>query len=89
MNNSNETLLREVLEKAKQLSPIDRADLIERIFGTFESVDQAKIDQAWVSESEDRLKAYRSGEIDADPIDQVIHCRAESSPKPSRFSTTL
>lgn len=72
MNDSNERLLREVLEKAKQLSPMDRADLIERIFGTFESAGQAKIDEAWAVESEDRLKAYLSGEVEAEPLDQVL-----------------
>lgn len=73
MSNSDEQeRLRQILESAKALSPVDRSDLLERIFGTFDSSDQSEIDQKWAVESESRLEAYRAGHLDAEPVDQVM-----------------
>ncbi|MCI5066473.1 addiction module protein [bacterium] len=78
MSDSEEQRLRQIFENAKALSPIDRADLLERIFGTFDSTGQSEIDQKWAQESEERLGAYRSGLLDAEPVEQVLK-RIDSS----------
>ncbi len=72
MSDSERQKLIEIFELAKRLSPVDRADLLERLHGTFESAEQAMVDQAWIVEAEERLKAYRTGELGSQPIEQVM-----------------
>lgn len=78
MSDTKEQSLKQIFENAKALSPIDRADLLERIFGTFDSAGQSEVDEKWAQESESRLAAYRAGELDAEPIEQVLK-RIDSS----------
>ena len=63
--------VRQILEEAKRLEPIQRAELLEQLFSTFEAVDPS-IDAAWAVEAEERLGAYRAGEIEAAPFDEVL-----------------
>lgn len=72
MSNDDKQQLREIFERARKLPPVDRADLLEQIFETFDSSGQFEIDQQWASESEERLKAYRSGDLKSEPADQVM-----------------
>jgi len=73
MADSDQDKLKGILQSAKALSPIDRAELLERLYGTFESSDQIEIDQKWASEAEQRLEAYRSGQLDAEPVEQALN----------------
>ena len=52
-------------EAALKLSAYEKAQLIDALWQTLDSADQAAIDNAWVEESKDRLKAYRQGELEA------------------------
>ncbi len=62
----------EILEKAKQLSPKERADLMERLYSLFDDGSSPEIDAAWAEEAEDRVKAYHNGEIGAHSAEEVF-----------------
>ncbi|QQE67169.1 hypothetical protein GFS31_38810 [Leptolyngbya sp. BL0902] len=54
-----------LIEEALKLSPFERAQLIDALWQSLDSSDQGAIDQAWLEESQDRLRAYRQGDIEA------------------------
>lgn len=60
MANTAETLN----QPAAQLSPAERMEWVERILDTLDMPDPA-LDAIWAREAEDRLAAYRRGEIRA------------------------
>jgi putative addiction module component (TIGR02574 family) len=59
------------LAQALKLSANDRAALVESLILSLEKPD-ASLDAAWLKEAEDRLAAYRSGELAAVDADQVF-----------------
>ena len=52
-----------VLLDALKLSPIERAELIEKLLASFSFPDRKAIDELWAAEAEDRIDAYERGEI--------------------------
>ena len=62
----------EVLNKALALSPIDRAELIERLLGSLESTSDTTIDSLWAEEAEARIEAYDRNEITSIPVKEVF-----------------
>jgi putative addiction module component (TIGR02574 family) len=60
-----------ILAQALKLSANDRAALVESLILSLEKPD-ASLDAAWLKEAEDRLAAYRSGELAATDADQVF-----------------
>jgi putative addiction module component (TIGR02574 family) len=60
-----------ILAQALKLSANDRAALVESLILSLEKPD-ASLDAAWLKEAEDRLAAYRSGELAAMDADQVF-----------------
>ncbi len=52
-----------VLLEAMKLSPLERAELIEKLLASFSFPDRAAIDERWATETEDRIDAYERGEI--------------------------
>ena len=67
MSASAETLLRQAL----QLPPIDRAALVESLITSLDKPDP-ELDALWLKEAEDRMAAYRAGEIEAIDADEVF-----------------
>ena len=61
-----------VLEKALDLPPIERAELVENILASFNFPARAEIDAAWAQEAEDRIDAYDRGDIAAIPAAKVF-----------------
>lgn len=63
-------------EQARQLTPEERIELVEDILRSLDlrSLDEPdpKIDELWATEARDRLEAYRRGEIEAIPLEEVI-----------------
>jgi len=58
-------------EQAARLPPAERMELVERILDTL--IDPApELDALWAAEAEDRLSAYRRGEIRALPLAEVL-----------------
>ena len=57
--------------QAVQLPPEERMALVERILDSLDEPD-ASLDALWAKEADDRLAAYRRGEIRAVALSDVI-----------------
>jgi putative addiction module component (TIGR02574 family) len=55
----------QVLEKALALPPDERAELAGQLLSSLDAERQAKIDELWTEEAEDRIDAFERGEIRA------------------------
>ncbi len=62
-----------VMETALGLSPEDRAELIERLFFSFDKAVEHPEDEAWKVEIESRIEAYNAGEIKASSADEIFN----------------
>jgi putative addiction module component (TIGR02574 family) len=51
--------------EALKLPPLERAQIIEALWRSFDPADQDAVDRAWLLESQDRLAAFRSGQLTA------------------------
>lgn len=58
-------------ERARALPPAERLELVDNILGSLDETDPA-LDKLWAREAEDRLAAWRRGEIRAIPLDEVL-----------------
>lgn len=67
MNPTTETLS----AQAVQLPPEERMALVERILDSLDEPDST-LDALWAKEADDRLTAYRRGEIRAVALSDVI-----------------
>lgn len=65
-------VLESVFREALQLDPIDRAELLNRLFFSFAPVENEKTDAKWRKEVEDRVTAYDAGKISADTAENVF-----------------
>jgi putative addiction module component (TIGR02574 family) len=61
-----------MLEEAKKLPPIERAELIEGLLDSFNLEQRKRIDEAWAREAESRIDAYEDGRIEEVPISKVF-----------------
>ncbi|MBU0567547.1 addiction module protein [bacterium] len=61
-----------VFQEALQLNPIDRAELIDRLFFSFAPSLSDDIDAKWCEEVEDRITAFEAGKIPADTAENVF-----------------
>ena len=50
-------------KEALKLSAVERAHLIDELWRSLDPADQIAVDRAWLEESRDRLKAFRSGKL--------------------------
>lgn len=62
----------EVLSEALDLSPVERAELVEQILASFDFPSREETDALWAAESEDRIDAYNQGKIKATPAHKVL-----------------
>lgn len=60
-----------LLEEAKSLPPTEQVELVEALLNELDKPDAA-VDAAWTQEAQDRLAAYRRGEIRAIPLEDVL-----------------
>ncbi|MEO5354077.1 MAG: addiction module protein [Magnetococcus sp. XQGC-1] len=58
-------------EQACKLSPSARMELVDAILSSLDEPDQ-EMDRLWSQEAEERLVAYRRGEMKAIPLDEVL-----------------
>lgn len=61
-----------VYNQALELSPIERADLIERLLSSFDFPERKKIDSLWAGEAENRIDAFERGELQSKSAKQVF-----------------
>ncbi len=57
--------------QAVQLTPAERMEVVERILDSLDQPDTT-FDSLWAKEADDRLAAYRRGEIRALALSEVI-----------------
>lgn len=62
----------QILSKAIDLPPIERAQLIEDLFETFSLNRKKEMDKIWADEAERRMKAHDEGKIDAIKSEDVF-----------------
>jgi putative addiction module component (TIGR02574 family) len=58
--------------EALKLPAWERAQIIDALWRSLDSGEQAAIDQAWVAESRDRLEACRAGKLKALDGEQAL-----------------
>ncbi len=61
----------ELLEKALKLKPAEKFILVEGILRSLDEPDSA-IDQIWADEAVKRLKAYREGNLEGIPMEEIF-----------------
>jgi putative addiction module component (TIGR02574 family) len=54
---------RDVFKTALNLPPVERAELIEKLFQSFDFSENKRINGLWSKESEDRIDAYENGKM--------------------------
>ena len=62
----------EILAEALNLSPTERAELIEELLSSFGSSERERLDDLWSEECESRIDAYDRGELKAAPLQSVF-----------------
>lgn len=68
-----------VSAQAVKLPPAERMQVVERILDSLDEPD-ATLDAAWAAEAQDRLGAYRRGEVKAVALSEVI-AKYQATPK--------
>lgn len=67
-----------LLDEALKLPANDRAALVDTLISSLDKPDPT-LDAEWLKEAEDRLSAYRAGEIAAVDVDDVFRGLGEHS----------
>jgi len=62
---------KDVLEEALKLKPDERFIVIEGIIKSLDEPDSS-LDNIWADEAEKRLKAYRAGNLEGVPMEEIF-----------------
>ncbi|MGK0298349.1 MAG: putative addiction module component (TIGR02574 family) [Gammaproteobacteria bacterium] len=62
---------KKIFHDAMNLPSIERASLIEELLSSMDKPD-FELDKLWAKEAEDRLAAYRRGEIESFPANEIF-----------------
>jgi len=65
------TTAEKILQEVGNLKPIEQAKLVDNILSLLDKPDD-ELDKMWGKEAESRLQAYKSGELEAIPLEQVL-----------------
>ena len=60
-----------IAEEASRLSPSERAELVEHILTGLNETDP-ELDRAWAAEADDRLEAFKRGELRARRLEEIL-----------------
>jgi putative addiction module component (TIGR02574 family) len=63
--------MQELGREARKLSPAERIRLVDEILSSIDQTDRS-LDASWAMEVEDRITAYRRGEIRAVELSDVL-----------------
>ena len=66
------TATQAILKQALSLDPVERAELIEKLFHSFDKTPDSKTDALWADEAESRIDAYDANQICADSAKAVF-----------------
>jgi putative addiction module component (TIGR02574 family) len=64
--------LSDIERDAMELTPRERAILVERLLATLDPGDDTDTEELWLQEAEKRYAEYRAGKIASRSADQVI-----------------
>jgi putative addiction module component (TIGR02574 family) len=64
-------------KEALQLTPFEKAQIIDALWQSLDPAEQKSIDRAWLAESQDRLKAFRAGKLKALDGEETIRSIAD------------
>ena len=64
--------VKRLTEEIRKLPPEEQADLMDELLVLTYREPDPEIDKAWAEEAERRLAAYRRGEIEAIPLEEVM-----------------
>ena len=67
MSERSQAVIAEVLA----LPPLERAELIDRLYQSLRSEREREIESAWARESERRIDTYLAGHADTVPYEQI------------------
>lgn len=59
--------------EALKLPALERAQIIDALWRSLDPAEQASIDQSWLAESRDRLRAYRKGDLKPLEGEETLH----------------
>ncbi len=62
---------KDVLEQALKLKPGERFLVVEGLIKSLDKPDST-LDAIWADEAEKRLKAYRSGDLEGIPMEEIF-----------------
>jgi putative addiction module component (TIGR02574 family) len=60
-----------IIEQASQLTAVEKLEVVDALLTSVDKPDP-EIDRLWAVEAEDRLAAYRRGEIKALELNEVL-----------------
>jgi putative addiction module component (TIGR02574 family) len=60
-----------IFQEAMNLPTIERASLIDELLSSMDKPD-SELDKLWANEAEERLAAYRQGDIESYPAEEVF-----------------
>jgi len=55
----------QILKKTLSLPPIERAELVEKVFDSFNGSRKNNLDRRWAQEVESRIDAFEEGKLKA------------------------
>lgn len=61
-----------VLKKVLDLPPIERAELVEKVFDSFSGSLENNFDHLWAQEAESRIDAFEKGKFKAVSVKRVF-----------------
>ncbi|MCD6326439.1 addiction module protein [bacterium] len=62
---------KEILKQALRLKPDERFLLVEGLINSLDEPDRS-LDAIWAEEAEKRLKAYRAGNLEGSPMEEIF-----------------
>ena len=62
----------QIYNDAVLLNPIDRAELIEKLYDSFATNKDIEIELKWKEEIDRRIQAYDNGDISSDSMENVF-----------------
>jgi putative addiction module component (TIGR02574 family) len=66
------TLLDDIQRQARALTPREKATLARILIEELDPSRDAEVDQLWIAEAQRRYEAFRDGELEALPGDEVM-----------------
>jgi len=62
----------EILPLTRDMELADRAKLAEQLLTSLDDPSEAEVEKLWIEEAKRRLAAYRAGQVEAIPAEEVF-----------------